>query len=225
MRFSLSIGQVLAIVSCVCLAVSVDAKKPKSKSVDPFSESNLLSSNDQQMINRWIGDPRQLWRRCYASSVDGPSGDAFAELCAHRGPSVVIIQFDNGKISGGYTDVSWTKIHASSAISSRVFLFSVTHGKRFPIVRPQSAIQDTHTPDFDRYGPRFGSGDLGVDPNMTTGGCAFPSTFAWQGHSSPNPGPSDGRAEISAAREELCGQDSLDTIIIEVEVFLYPEYM
>ena len=105
---------------------------------DPFPESNLLSSDDQQTLNQWINNPGQQWRRCYAITVDGASSQTFHNQCNYRGPSVVVIQYDSGNIAGGYTETGWSSLNTYET-ATQAFLFSVTHGKRYPLTEPSRA--------------------------------------------------------------------------------------
>ena len=63
----------------------------------------------------------------YRGGRDGWSAfNDFHRLCDGKGPTLTLIQVENGRICGGYTSVSWSSpINAGSKHDNDAYLFSV----------------------------------------------------------------------------------------------------
>lgn len=73
----------------------------------------------------WL--PRRRYRLLYRGSRDGMNGPAFHERCDHQGPTLVLVQCEEGWVFGGHAGVSWEGPYANKNVAcDDAFLFSVT---------------------------------------------------------------------------------------------------
>ena len=68
--------------------------------VDPTEKAEIL-----RMIGKTEIPEEQL---IYRASKDGFSADSFHSRVDNKGPTLIICKAENGRIFGGYTDISWT---------------------------------------------------------------------------------------------------------------------
>ena len=82
----------------------------------------------------------------------------------NKGPSITIIRNKaNGKIAGGYTEVTWTTRNGYAA-DPNAFVFSVDSKEKYSVKNVNNAIFDHVS-----YGPTFGNGhDLHIASNGNT---------------------------------------------------------
>lgn len=177
---------------------------------EPFENCNLMSEAEQQQVNMWIGNPYQTWKLAYKRSTDGASSTTFHSKVDNRGPSLVVIEFDNGRRSGGYTETSWTthSLYRGYRKSTDAFLFSLDANAKYPVVGVDYGIYS-----YSSYGPTFGGGhDLYISSGMTTGYSYLGYSYGWQGQT--------GSPSLVNAHIELCGSTS-SWSIVEIEVFIH----
>ena len=55
--------------------------------------------------------PTSVMKLLYRGSKDGWAAADFHRLCDNQGPTVTLVKSSAGRISGGFTTVSWTSIH------------------------------------------------------------------------------------------------------------------
>lgn len=81
------------------------------------------------------GISKQTWRLVFRASAHGFSASAFHRHCDGLAPLFVIAQGAQGEISGGFTDVAWTKTNRKGGYiqSERSFLFSLCTGNEPPM--------------------------------------------------------------------------------------------
>src|SRR5690606_18422301 len=120
-----------------------------------FPGSVLISPEEGLQINKWIGDERQVWTRCYRLSVDGRATTTFHSKCDGRGASVTVATLSTGKKIGGYTPRSWDS-SSGYAYSGGTFLFSLTSTRRFDAPGDQTWTSSIY--NSSSYGPTFGNG-------------------------------------------------------------------
>ena len=77
----------------------------------------------------------------------------FHDTCNGKGPTLVLIRSEPGKICGGYTKVPWSD-NGHWKEDSSAFVFSVDSKYMYPCLKPKQAVYHSN----DR-GPCFG-GDL-----------------------------------------------------------------
>jgi len=70
---------------------------------------------------------------------DGDSFDEFHRLCDNKGKTLVLIEGKEGFIIGGYTTKNWDK-SGDWYKDDGSFLFSLTKGKIFPIIKGKNSI-------------------------------------------------------------------------------------
>ncbi|KAL5290500.1 hypothetical protein ACFFRR_010083 [Megaselia abdita] len=127
--------------------VDVD-KRLQPRFIMNLFPSSIILKNDkmhfQSVLNGWFGSPKQTWRLLYRASTNGSSSAAFHRHCDGISPLFVIALGSRGEISGGFTDVPWTKTNKKGGYihSERAFLFSLTSESptKYDIIKKPYAI-------------------------------------------------------------------------------------
>jgi hypothetical protein len=98
----------------------------------------------------------------YRASRDGWLSTDFHYKCDKKGPTVVIVKVDNGRLCGGYCSIGW-KSEGRWQNDNKSFVFSLDSLKKFK----ESQGSSDHIFWHSTYGPYFGSnGSLGIYPNQ-----------------------------------------------------------
>ena len=95
----------------------------------------------------------------YRGSRDGWRPKDFHDRCDNKGATVTVIKSSKGRISGGYTQLSWTSPSSGTYYKDdSAFLFSVSFSKKYPLTSGQKAIycSSTFGPDFDSGNSNLG---------------------------------------------------------------------
>jgi len=71
-----------------------------------FSGSTLLKVEQKKKLNEFYGKSSQQWELIYKASRDGFDANTFHSRCDNKGPTITIIQSNNGYLFGGYTSIS-----------------------------------------------------------------------------------------------------------------------
>jgi hypothetical protein len=53
------------------------------------------------------------WDRLYRGSEHGFTAATFHRICDNKGPTVVLIRAENGRVAAGYSCVSWTSVNSA----------------------------------------------------------------------------------------------------------------
>lgn len=183
---------------------------------DPFPGSVLLSHQQKNQLNRWIGNPGRSWRLCYRKAIHGASTATWAANCHNKGPSVTVMDLASGKRIGGYTPASFgTGSEYRSAPGS--FLYTLTGPASAPTKRyPLNGYGSNYAIYIiSGYGPSYGHGhDISMNSaSMDINYCNFPYAY-----SEPYATPS------SVATQELCGVNlSVAVGVSELEMWVFAE--
>ena len=78
----------------------------------PFQDSALLSSEQRQILIRWLRDTHSLstilnCKLLYRASRNGWAASNFHSCCDNKGPTVTVVRSSNGYVFGGYTEQPW----------------------------------------------------------------------------------------------------------------------
>lgn len=146
----------------------------------PSLDSKILKkSSDVTMLRKWVNEKIKSsnWKLLYRGSKDGFSSANFHSKCDSKGPTVVLIKSNLGKIFGAFAEKDWSS-SGSYQNSSNTFLFSIDRKAKYPL---QPGHEGSSQYCNSSYGPTFGSGhDLYICNNSNTVGSSysnFPSSF------------------------------------------------
>ena len=81
--------------------------------------------------------------RIYQGSVNKFTKQSWHDYCLNKGPTLTVVQADNGRIFGGYTSQSWTKGEGNYDIwtkDDKAWLFSFDHSTQLKVKEPGYAI-------------------------------------------------------------------------------------
>lgn len=138
--------------------------------------NSLMLRNDkmhlQSTLNNWYGNTKQQWRLVFRGSSQGFSAAAFHKYCDNLSPLFVIVQGVRGEISGGFTDVAFTKNSRKGGYinSERSFLFTLSSPQpNFQIVK-YDVVKKPYSICYHKdCGPIWGAGaDLLIANNCNT---------------------------------------------------------
>lgn len=171
-------------------ALEIDLKNPvqaiKFQVRDSiFFDSVILedSNEGKEMITNWVFETMEVdkgpLKLLYRGSRDGFSAVNFHQNCDNRGPTVVLIKSNYGKIFGGFTDASWNGYKGYSG-NKHAFVFSVDRKAKYPI-----KFEDEQRAIYcnSNWGPTFGYGhhDIYIPDTFNTSEICesrFPSSYA-----------------------------------------------
>ena len=135
-----------------------------------FNDSMIINKNYSYILNlkKWIS-PKNInftSKLIFRKSINGDSFDEFHRLCDNKGKTLVLIEGKEGFIIGGYTTKNWDK-SGNWCKDDDSFLFSLTQGKIFPIIKGKFSIRG----DIEN-GPWFayiGSSAYNKNKNLSQG--------------------------------------------------------
>ena len=132
-----------------------------------FRETTLVTEYEKlqfliQAVNQSFGYGFTC-KLLYRASRDGWQSTEFHRLCDEKGPTVVLVKVDNGRLCGGYCSIGW-KSSGDMQQDDKSFLFSLDSLKSY------NGIQQGHIGHvfWNRgNGPWFGEhGSLGLHATM-----------------------------------------------------------
>ena len=139
-------------------------------------DSLILGDNaaDKTMIASWVFEKlnpnRSSLNLLYRGTRDGFTANNFHQVCDNKGPTLVIVKSNHGKVFGGFTDVAWDSTETYKN-TKNAFLFSVDRKKKYDI-KPGSENSATYS--YTSYGPTFGGGhDIYICDNSNTAGNSY----------------------------------------------------
>jgi len=131
-----------------------------------FHGSSILSSiqnptlDYSNILNCWYGNPHQAWTVIFRASEHNFQAAAFHDQCSGAAPSYILVKSDTGYVSGGFTDIPWSRPTGKGryVASENSFLFSLSsptrrQPRKFNIKKKLFGV--SHHPDC---GPVFGAG-------------------------------------------------------------------
>ena len=113
----------------------------------PFRESTLLSSDQRQILTRWLRDKYSLSNilECsllYRASRNGWAASNFHSCCDNKGPTVTVVRSSNG-----YTEQPWQcKFFTIVVVTHLVFRCRIYGELHLKILRP---IKSTPTSEIE----------------------------------------------------------------------------
>jgi len=87
----------------------------------PTNISKIATNTNMDWLHEQL--PGKKFELIYRASRDGDSPEAFHQKCDDKGPTLVIIETDEGRKFGGYTKVSWSSTQTGYRRDDTAFLF------------------------------------------------------------------------------------------------------
>ena len=84
--------------------------------------------------------PTSVMKLLYRGSKDGWAARDFHRLCDNRGPTVTVVKSSAGRISGGFTTLSWTSNNSGYKSDANALVFSVDEEVMFPCIKHEYAV-------------------------------------------------------------------------------------
>ena len=129
----------------------------------------LLSTEHQMKLNELYGKENQRWMLIYKATRDGFGTSDFHRCCNNQGPTMSVIQSQDGYVFGGYTSVSWRSVGNHAEDKNGPFLFTLTNPHGIPPTKYPNKNVTHSIYNLEEYGPTFGGGhDLHVCNNSQT---------------------------------------------------------
>jgi hypothetical protein len=86
--------------------------------------------------------------RIYKGSDDKFTKKSWDDNCLNKGPTLTVVQADNGRIFGAYTSKSWTKedeeYYSSYTEDDKAWIFSFDYSTQLKVTQPQNAIENNY---------------------------------------------------------------------------------
>ncbi|XP_070503538.1 serine-enriched protein [Chironomus tepperi] len=146
------------------VSTEFDKRLQPRLSLNLFPGSNILRNDKmhlQTTLNNWYGNPKQTWRLVYRASTHGYTAAAFHRLCDGIAPLMVIVLGYRGEISGGFTDVAFTKTNRKGGYlhGERCFLFALSSPQaNFQVAKYDIVKKPYSICYYKECGPIFGAG-------------------------------------------------------------------
>ena len=149
--------------------LKIDVKNPvkmiKFHLQDTMDFDSVILGNsleNKKMIANWVSQVTKAgqipFKLLYRGSKDGFSAYTFHQKCDNKGPTVVIIKSNYGKVFGGFTDVAWDSTTNDFKKTTKAFVFSIDRKSKYH-VKPGSESKAIYS--HSSYGPTFGSAIVG----------------------------------------------------------------
>lgn len=172
-----------------------------------FPGSNIVSVEQGQMLNSWVGTEGKLWKLCYSTRANGYSSSTFHSLCNNKGESITVAKLSTGKIIGGYAGCSWASIQQYNYGCGGSFIFSLSNKHKYEKHFYHNVLTSSfsylyYTYDNSTYGPTWGGGhDLHFDLNGNSGYCNLGHDYTCR----MGLNESNGGYGTNTCRVDLCG--------------------
>ena len=123
-----------------------------------FVDSNIITSNQYQILKNWINPNRRMkFKLLYSAKRDGDNRKAFHDRCDNKAPTITIVQTQKDVIFGGYTEAQWDS-GSNSKKDQNAFCFSLTNNKKYL----QNEGNNSSIYCNKDYGPWFGTCFIGI---------------------------------------------------------------
>jgi hypothetical protein len=116
-----------------------------------FSDSVIIKPDVVTLFTAWLSSKTFNLKLLYRGSKDGYTAEAFHQKCDNTQHTITVVENNNSKILGGYSDQSWDG--AGWKPSSKSFLFSITDREIYPL---NMAPHPNAVYANNCYGPTFG---------------------------------------------------------------------
>ena len=119
------------------MQVPVQQEEEKKSPIEVIGGANILKLDDPNEIAKvaeWVGGKRIRLQKEYRMTEDGFKRAVWNEKCGDKGPLLHVIESDQGKRCGGFSDVKWPKTDESKYHPDpKAFLFSLSHLTKHPV--------------------------------------------------------------------------------------------
>ena len=123
------------------------------------ARSALLNAQDEEQLLTWLGHARgHRLRPVFDTGTHGFNGPQFHSLCDNIGPTISIMQFNNGQLFGGYNPGTWAGNGWVQDPTNAVFLFRLrTAGNWAPLQCSYAKSPGHQLHCKNSYGPTWGA--------------------------------------------------------------------
>ncbi len=87
-------------------------------------------SKHQALLMKWFDEKLSELKMIYRGTEHEFTRKSWDDLCVNKGPTLSVIQSDNGRIFGGYISISWTKKDGNFGYydsDEKAWIFSFDH--------------------------------------------------------------------------------------------------
>jgi hypothetical protein len=100
-------------------------------------------SKHEAFLMKCFGEKLAQLNRIYKGTDNKFTKKSWEDGCLNKGPTLTVVQADNGRIFGGYTSQSWTKKDGDYYFyteDDKAWIFSFDHSTQIKVTQPQKAI-------------------------------------------------------------------------------------
>lgn len=145
----------------------------------------LLNNKNWPIVDPWLAGLRRnnngplRLNLLYKATRDGFAHNNFKDRCMNKPNTLVVVLTQYNKLVGGFTPLMWQKSADSHEYvrdeSRKTFLYSITNGKKYKLVKPNYAICNAK-----ELGPIFGGGS---DLEIVSECNRYTNNYSHVGHS------------------------------------------
>ncbi len=97
----------------------------------------MISYGDVEFLHKLLDYKNISFNLFYRGSIDGWMHKDFHSFCDDEGPTLTLMQIQDGDCVGGFTNASWSSFEeAESKSDAGAMLFNLTTHKSFPCKDP-----------------------------------------------------------------------------------------
>lgn len=139
----------------------------------------LKDKSSLELVNSFLKEDYKepVFGLLYRGSRDGLAAANFHRRCDRKGPTLTLVNSQQGKSFGGYTDVDWD-IDEKYKESKNSFLFSIDHKEKYQLKQGHHQYAIKGSKDL---GPCFGGGhDLRISQDFQKEECSGYIGFSYE---------------------------------------------
>lgn len=156
--------------------IRINKLEEKLKEVENSNEYRLFSKSKiirneykkEEKLKEWINPNKEInFKLLFRKTRDGSNGTDFHRYCDNKGPTLILIETNKGKIFGGYTPINLESPDYQDKIDDLTFIFSLNSMTKFTKYKEGYSIRLNKD-----FGPIFGTGhDFYLNQDMNLGYC------------------------------------------------------
>jgi len=111
--------------------INENKKNQNKNSFELFKNSNIVKSEDVDLILSWFDKKPNKFNLLLDSKLDGDSNSTFKEKCFNKSPTIIFVKTTDNLRFGGFTCVTWPEKQYKK--DDKSFLFSLDKKRKYKI--------------------------------------------------------------------------------------------
>ena len=110
-----------------------------------INKSEILNADEVELFVSWLENKPKKINLIFNSKKDGDLIETFYDKCLFKGPTIVFVKTTKDFRFGGYTSIKWENKDGEYFRDEKCFIFSLNKKKKYPIKKPDNAINTSST--------------------------------------------------------------------------------